>query len=480
MSFFGRVRAAIPDTLFARIAAIMVLNLLVVQAIAFVLIGLEANRLPFDDPDLVARVSAAVRAIDALPPGDHDRFAHALSEPGFSVHVSGPHGPSLPFNRPEPPPPRNDGDFRPPPSPPPALENFPPPDGSDTDTRAAALRAQLEAALESYGKIPDVRVIVEPMGIMPPGEGTRWLRIVVGLRNGDWAEFRLHRHPPAIRWTLLLSLVALVCIVVSAMSIVFARNFSRHLSSFAGAAEAFGRSTDAPPLPEAGPREIRLATDAFNRMQERLRRFVRDRTQMLAAISHDLRTPLTRLRLRAEFVEDDEIRDKMLVDIAEMQAMLQETLSFARDEDTREPRQPEDLDQLLDDLCTVLHEAGQDVAYTATGPAMIQCSPVAIRRAFANLLDNAVKYGCRARVTLQRSSNQLSIDIDDDGPGIPPPMQERVFQPFFRLESSRNRDTGGVGLGMSVARTIVRGHGGDVTLANRAQGGLRVTVTLPA
>jgi len=473
VSFFGRLRAAIPDTLFARIAVILVLNLLVVQAIAFVLIGIETNRLPFDDPDLVARVSAAVHAIDALPPGDHDRFAHAMSEPGFSVHVSGPH-PVL--NRPEPPPPDHDGDFRPPPPP----ESFPPPDGSDADSRATALRRELQTSLTSDGKIPDVRVIVEPMGLLPPAEGTRWLRIVVRLKNGDWAEFRLHRHPPAIRWTLLLSLVALVCIVVSAMSIIFARNFSRHLSSFAGAAEAFGRSTDAPPLPESGPREIRLATDAFNRMQERLRRFVRDRTQMLAAISHDLRTPLTRLRLRAEFVEDDEIRDKMLVDIAEMQAMLQETLSFARDEDTREPRQAEDLDQLLDDLCTVLHEAEQDVTYRATGPAMIQCSPIAIRRAFANLLDNAVKYGSRARVTLQRGANQISIDIDDDGPGIPAPVQERVFQPFFRLESSRNRDTGGVGLGMSVARTIVRGHGGDVTLSNRAGGGLRVTVTLPA
>jgi signal transduction histidine kinase len=480
VTFVGRLRAAIPDTLFARIAVILVVNLLVVQAIAFVLIGIETNRLPFDDPDLVGRVSAAVRAIDALPPGDHDRFAHAMSEPGFSVHVSGPHGPNPLFNRPEPPPPDGNGDFRPTPPPPPALESFPPPDGSDGDTRAAGLRMQLKAALASDGRTPDVRVIIEPMGLLPPGEGARWLRIVVSLRNGDWTEFRLHRHPPTIRWTLLLSLVALVCIVVSGMSIIFARNFSRHLSSFAGAAEAFGRSTDAPPLPESGPREIRLATDAFNRMQERLRRFVRDRTQMLAAISHDLRTPLTRLRLRAEFVEDDEIRDKMLMDIAEMQAMLRETLSFARDEDTREPRQAEDLDQLLDDLCTVLLEAGQDVAYTASGPAMIQCSPIAIRRAFANLLDNAVKYGSCARVTLQRSANQITIDIDDDGPGIPGPMQERVFQPFFRLESSRNRDTGGVGLGMSVARTIVRGHGGDVTLANRGQGGLRVTVTLPA
>jgi signal transduction histidine kinase len=264
------------------------------------------------------------------------------------------------------------------------------------------------------------------------------------------------------------------------LSLWAARRLSRSLARFVAAAEEFGRSAEAPPIPEVGPVELTIATKAFNRMQERLRRFVQDRTQMLAAISHDLRTPLTRMRLRAEFVDDEDQRSKMLHDISEMETMISATLAFARDDITREPRKEEDLDELLDHLCEAMGETGQEARYIAVGPVPVRCSALALRRAFANLLENAVKYGQRARVALKQAPGQVIVEIDDDGPGIPADMQETVFQPFFRLESSRNRDTGGVGLGLSVARTIIRGHGGDITLANRAEGGLRATIILPA
>jgi signal transduction histidine kinase len=211
-----------------------------------------------------------------------------------------------------------------------------------------------------------------------------------------------------------------------------------------------------------------------------LRRFVHDRTQMLAAISHDLRTPLTRMRLRAEFVEDEVQRDKMLHDIREMESMIAETLAFARDDVTSEAHREEDLDELLDTLCASLCETGPKIDYAAIGPVLIRCRPMALKRAFANLLENATKYGGQAHVVLRETPGHVVVEIDDEGSGIPPEMLEPVFQPFFRLESSRNRDTGGVGLGLSVARTIIRGHGGDITLANRPEGGLRATVTLPA
>ena len=215
-------------------------------------------------------------------------------------------------------------------------------------------------------------------------------------------------------------------------------------------------------------------------MQTRLHRFVEDRTQMLAAISHDLRTPLTRLRLRAEFVEDPEQQRKMLADLEEMEAMIASTLAFARDDARKEPRVPIDLAALLQSLVDDLGDAGNTVEYSGPEHKTIACRPVALRRAIGNLIDNALKYGGCARVALLdgREDGHVAIRIDDDGPGIPEGEQEKVFAPFYRLERSRSRDTGGTGLGLSVARTIARAHGGDVTLRNRPDGGLSALLLL--
>jgi len=225
---------------------------------------------------------------------------------------------------------------------------------------------------------------------------------------------------------------------------------------------------------------VRRAAQAFNIMQGRVRRLVEDRTQMLAAISHDLRTPITRLRLRAEFVDDDVQRDKMLSDLDEMERMIASTLAFARDDAAREIRRPTDIAALVQGLVEDLVATGIEASYAGPESLVMRARPMGLKRAVANLLDNAGKYGKRARVRLEARPGDVLVVIDDDGPGIAEGDREMVFAPFVRLETSRSRDTGGTGLGLSIARAGIRAHGGDIQLANRPEGGLRVTVELPS
>jgi signal transduction histidine kinase len=224
---------------------------------------------------------------------------------------------------------------------------------------------------------------------------------------------------------------------------------------------------------------VRRAAHAFNQMQERIRRFVEDRTQMVAAIAHDLGTPITRLRLRAEYVEDEEQRQKVLGDLEEMEQMIASTLAFAREDGVNEPRETFDLNSLLESICDDFADAGQAVEFRADGRLAYDFRLVALRRAFTNLIENAVKYGSSAQVLVEERPDAIVVRIDDDGPGIPEEAMEQVFEPFRRLDESRSRETGGTGLGLAVARSIVRSHGGDVILRNRAEGGLRSEVILP-
>jgi signal transduction histidine kinase len=272
---------------------------------------------------------------------------------------------------------------------------------------------------------------------------------------------------------------SLLCVAIF-IAFLTARRLARPIREFARASERLGVDLTAPPLAVRGPLELRVTIQAFNRMQDRLRRFLEDRTQMLAAISHDLRAPLARLRLRAEFVEDEEQQRKMFAELATMNAMIDSTLAFARDATRQEPRKLVDLSVLVEDVCEDVADAGGAALYRGPRGIAVTCRPSDIRRAITNLVDNAVKYGGSAHVEMLREDNRVVIMIDDDGPGIPLKEQERVFAPFYRLEPSRDPGNGGVGLGLSVARTIVREHGGEVSLANREGGGLSVRVELPA
>jgi signal transduction histidine kinase len=281
------------------------------------------------------------------------------------------------------------------------------------------------------------------------------------------------------------------------LSLLVAKRVTRPLHDFAAAAERLGTNLDQTMLAEAGPEELRQATHAFNKMQARLKRFIDDRTQMLAAISHDLRTPISRLLLRTSALQESDERRKMLADLHLMEHMIAATLDFARDDTLSEPQQQVDLGSLIESLVDDAVTLGGQVRYL--GPAYVACTcrPVAITRAIGNLLDNAVKYGGETLISLSNAVDEITITIDDSGPGIPPAALEKVFEPFIRLDPARpsapnhiglaSANLGGVGLGLTIARNVILAHGGDITLSNHKDdrtadhpgGGLRVIVRLP-
>jgi signal transduction histidine kinase len=302
----------------------------------------------------------------------------------------------------------------------------------------------------------------------------------VQLADGRWLNAETG-FPPAPAWAVpSLVTLGLSAVLVGLAVVLAVRRVTRPMAKLATAADALGRGEATPPLPEVGPADVRGTVRAFNRMQARLKRFVDDRMRMLAAVSHDLRTPITSLRLRAEFVEDEETRERMLETLSEMQRMVEATLAFAREEATSEETRVVDLAALIESTAVDLADLGADVQVSHAGRLPYACRPLGLRRALRNLIENAVRYGDCARVSLEPGRDEHRIVIDDDGPGIPEEGFERVFEPFVRLEDSRSRETGGIGLGLAIARSIVRGHGGDIRLANRAGGGLRVTAALPA
>jgi signal transduction histidine kinase len=307
------------------------------------------------------------------------------------------------------------------------------------------------------------------------------------LPDGEWLNLEVHLPPPR-PWHSLTFLIAFVAMTVTAgaLSLWAVRRLIWPVRALADAADRLGRDVNAPPLPERGPAEVARAAAAFNTMAARIRRFVGDRTQMLAAIGHDLRTPITRLRLRAEFMDDDEQRRKMLADLDEMEAMVTATLAFARDDAADEPSVALDLAALcrtvLDEASDTRPDLAESIAYEGPERLIVQARPVALKRAIANLVGNALTYGGAARLTLLPPAGPgqpVRLEIVDDGPGIPPSELESIFQPFRRLETSRNRETGGTGLGLPIARNILRAHGGDVTLRNLPQGGAAALVVLP-
>lgn len=319
--------------------------------------------------------------------------------------------------------------------------------------------------------------------------GPEFNRLAVGLMlpGGDtWLDVTLDLHPPR-PWHSPTFLIAflLMSVTAAALTIWAVRRLTAPVATLAAAAEALGRDVNAPPLPEDGPLEIATAALAFNTMASRIRRFVQDRTELLTAIGHDLRTPITRLKLRAEFMEDDEQRRKMLLDLEELEAMVSATLAFGRDVKGSEPVSPLDLAELLR---TILDEAGdawpdaaEKLLYQGPAHQIVRARPLSLKRALANLVSNAVHYagGATVRLSLAADGGGVNIEVEDDGPGIPPQELDRVFEPFHRLEASRNRETGGVGLGLPIARNILRAHGGDISLANRPGGGTKASVTLP-
>ena len=448
----GLLRRLWPQSLAGRTALVLLLGLTLVQAAGLLIHALDRVDLQkfVHAREISARAFAVWRTAVLASP---DRRAAMLADidlpQGLSVTLD--EEPQVPPGVPPPPPPIM-GLFR--------LEQL-------ANAGPRGLRPR-EARFAALG---------------PPGAFAASLR----LPDGTWLNLRVHLPPPR-PWhsETFRAAFAVMTLAAALLTLWAVRRLTLPVRALAAAAERLGRDVNAPPLPETGPAEVATAARAFNTMAARIRRFVGDRTQMLAAIGHDLRTPITRLRLRAEFMEDEEQRRKMLADLDEMEAMIAATLAFARDDAAAEPSVPLDLAALcrtvLDEAADARPEAAERLAYAGPGHLTVQARPTALKRALANLVGNALDYGGAARLTLSPPAapgQPLRLVVEDDGPGIPPAELESVFQPFRRLEGSRNRETGGAGLGLPIARNILRAHGGDVVLRNRPGGGLTAVVTLP-
>lgn len=304
-------------------------------------------------------------------------------------------------------------------------------------------------------------------------------KVAVRRPDGAWvvAEPKPSFTPSVWQQRIILGLF-LSTLALAPIAYLLARRLAMPIAVFASAAERLGRDPRAPPLVLRGPAEIGTAVRAFNDMQERLARYVEDRTAMVGAIAHDLRTPLTRLRFRVEQAPES-VRGKMEADIAEMEAMVAGTLAFVRDATRPTARTPLELSSLLESLADDMGETGLDVSVERAERVILVGDPLALRRLFNNLLDNAVKFGCRARIRVFSDSDFAVVEIEDHGPGLPEKELDRVFEPFYRREASRSRETGGIGLGLAVVRSIARAHGGDAALENRPGGGMIARVRLP-
>ena len=286
-------------------------------------------------------------------------------------------------------------------------------------------------------------------------------------------------RPPAPGWpTELVIAVGLAIVTASAAAAYIARRVARPLSALAAAASQAARGETAPPVPEDGPDDVRNAAKAFNAMTERVTRTMDSQRQLLSAVGHDLRTPLTAMRVNLEFVADMDLRARLGANLDELQALTESVFSAARGTGG-EAKRNIDLSALVESLCADLDELGAPVIWTRHAPAPIACRPDEIRRAVRNLVENAIAYGRRAEVQIAQSPSDYEILVDDEGPGIAPQDRGRVFEPFVRLEDSRNAETGGTGLGLTLVKAIAQGHGGVVELENRPQGGLRVKLRLP-
>lgn len=311
----------------------------------------------------------------------------------------------------------------------------------------------------------------------PPLLGVR-----VRFADGD-AFCLLHqgqrRMPPQIeQWRFPTSLAVFVALI--ALVAWFAVRLAlRPLQRLSAAAEAFGNDLRHPPLDTHGPHEVRQAAIVFNRMQERVREMMAERTQILAAVTHDLKTPLTRMRLRLEACSDEALRDKLGNDIAAMQRLVDEGLELASSLQSVEAAARLDLGALLAAIADDAADAGQAVTCEITAAALVRCQPVALRRALENLVDNALKYGGEARISLAVEHGQAVIRVLDRGPGIPEDSLDDVLRPFVRLESSRCRESGGTGLGLAIANNLITAQGGTLSLSNRPEGGLEARITLP-
>ncbi|WP_434604097.1 sensor histidine kinase [Pseudomonas sp. R1-7] len=444
-----RGRASVPrsrDTVARWIALttmVSMLTLLALNELFSVLAGAWA-RPPLMETGLMDKAAAVTRIIDSVPAGQRHELARAASDTGFSVQWLQSHEEA----------------------------RLPVIEDPEFSEGSAFLHEQL-------GR-PDARIEAYEPGDWPADDPARRYVVIIELTDHSWVIFSVTSRSWGLgEWARNLIIIGLIMLSTLIVALIATRHLATPLERFAEGARRFGVDFRAPPIPVVGPFEIRQAILAFNAMQAQLKHFVQDRTQMLAAISHDLRAPLTRMRLRGEFIEDAEQQSRLFRDVDEMQAMVNAALEFFRDEARLEHATAFDLAELLHTVVDDFRDAGTAVSFEGAQRFVYVGRPIGIKRALTNLIDNAAKYGSEPGVRLKTYADCVEIRIVDRGPGIAPQYQEQVFAPFFRIEGSRNKNTGGVGLGLSAARATVLEHGGTLVLRNRRGGGLEVRVSLP-
>jgi len=474
------VKRWLPRSLFGRLMLVLAGGLLLAQLLSAAINLAERDRLLVNAGGMqqAQRIADVVKLLDSLGPSERERIVSVLRVPPLILSLDDAPLPPLPQ----------------------AHESAP---------RAAMFTALLQASLgddralrvepgPAFGppgprgpRHPFMEDGPGPMvgpGAMGgpgwmargPGRGGPVLRTQVQLRDGHWARFdsELPQSAVGLPWRLALTLGVLLAAVLL-LSFVAVRWVTRPLHVLAEAAEALGRDINAPPLPEEGPTEIAQAARAFNTMQSRLSRFIQDRTRVLAAMSHDLKTPITRMRLRAELMDDEELRQRFEADLKEMESMVTHTLEFMRGLGGSEARQAVDVVALLESLQSDNEAMGRTVRIEGHAAAPYHAVVSLLKRCLANLVDNAVLYGNRVTIQVEDTAHCLRLRFLDEGPGIPEPELQKVFEPFYRLEQSRSRETGGTGLGLTIARNIAQMHGGNITLRNRPERGLEAVLSLP-
>lgn len=466
----------LPKSLFGQMLVIMVLGLFVSYAIGAWIYSTDREAAVREVGGLSAayRIANLTRLVEEAPADWRARIVATLSDRTFQVTLSD-QRPNLAA--------RNDSE--------PLAEAI----ASYLSDRLGLdpSRRPLVVASEGAGPSPESGIIADHPAMMMRGPGGMmggwmmhgWARlsalaVAIPLSSGQWLNFNmaLPEHVPSFSYQLITAMLVATGILI-VVAVLAAKRVTAPLRTLAEAAQRLGKDVNAAPIPEVGTIETRQASHAFNEMQVRLRELIDNRTRLLAAISHDLRTPLTLLRLRAENAADSEDKERMLANIAEMDAMVGAILQYSRDEMTTEPIRRADLSALIQSVVDDLADAGLDVVFGAAPLTLVDCRSSALKRAITNLVENAVKYGHKALVTLQVQARHVEIAIEDDGPGIPEQELVRVFQPFYRVEDSRNRDSGGVGLGLAIAQSLVQKNNGTLSLQNRPSGGLRAQILLP-
>ncbi|MBT3549778.1 MAG: HAMP domain-containing protein [Rhodospirillaceae bacterium] len=487
-----------PRSLAGQLTAVLLIILIAAQAVVLIILH-DERRLALmfaARQEVLSRIVAVVKLMEEAPPGLHKAILASASTPGARFHLSdtpvvAAHGESgLRAD--------DDDDDH----------------DSDEDTLGRILAGRLGTLLGAGQR--DVRVSViegddddqsilrgwregRPIARMFGGphadarnmhqrmrpqdmHAARMGGVAVSLRinNGRWLNAATRVPPPdmaiAVSSVIAMGAAGLILILIAVLMV---RRVTRPMARLAEAAERLGRGEAVTALPEDGPSDIQGTTRAFNAMTERLERFVSDRARMLAAITHDLRTPITSLRLRAEMVDDEEARTRMLETLEEMQELTEAALDYAREDAVREDTRSVDISALIDSLCDDLQNMGLDISFYEAERLVVRCRPAALRRAIRNVAENAIRYGNRAILSLAENAQRISVYVDDFGPGIPEAEREKIFEPFVRLESSRSKETGGIGLGLAIARSVLRGHGGDIEIEDRREGGARFTLWLP-